>query len=421
MARQINLSTVESRSKLHEQHKPFWVRIDKGLHVGYRKMGKARSWRMRVFRNGKHHESLLGGVAHEPDRSNEPNDTADPKSAVLTWGQAQARAHAKRKDKPVTPVTLEQAAAAYFDDRKKRKASKRASAETDEKKFKASVPEATRKQRLSDLTHQELQSWLHRQPENAMRRLKDKVTDPAELAERERRAQLTANRCWTVVRAILNFAHGQEWIEAKPWTRVRPFPNELIDRPRERVLTKDEAQRLLAACEPDFADLVRGALATGARYGELCALRVGNVVFGAEPAVLIEEGKSEKARRRVPLNGEGTKLFKRLCAGKPASARVFLRADGEPWGDAHEVRRMREAGEAAKLDPPAVFHDLRRTFGSWLVNNGVSLHIISQLHGNSLRMAERVYARVANETKAAAVARLPDIDVAKAKRRRVKN
>jgi integrase len=420
MARQINLSTVESRSKLHEQHKPFWVRIDKGLHVGYRKMGKARSWRMRVFRNGKHHESLLGGVAHEPDRSNEPNDTPDPKSAVLTWGQAQARAHAKRKDKPVTPVTLEQAAEAYFAHRKKLKPKKIKSAKTDERKFKAAVPEATRKQRIGDLTHTELQNWLHRQPENALRRLKDKITDPVELEERARRARLTAHRIWTVVRAVLNYAHQQEWIETKPWARVKSFKLTDDDRPRERFLSKDEAQRLVAACEPDFADLVRGALATGARYGELCALRVGRVVLGSEPAILIEEGKSEKARRRVPLNAEGAALFKRLCKGRPKDAHVFLRSDGKPWSDSQEVRRMREACEAAKLEAPAVFHDLRRTFGSWLVNEGVSLHVISQLHGNSVKMAERTYARLTDETKAAAVARLPTLDAPKAKRRRVK-
>jgi hypothetical protein len=60
MARQTNLSTVESRSRLEDQHRPYWHRIDKGLHVGYRKNGRSRSWRMRIFRGGKHHESLLG-------------------------------------------------------------------------------------------------------------------------------------------------------------------------------------------------------------------------------------------------------------------------------------------------------------------------------------------------------------------------
>jgi hypothetical protein len=57
---------------------------------------------------------------------------------------------------------------------------------------------------------------------------------------------------------------------------------------------------------------------------------------------------------------------------------------------------------------PVTPNDLRRTYASWLVNEGVPLKTISRLLGHkSTRMVDLVYGRLADETLAAAVARLP--------------
>ena len=53
-------------------------------------------------------------------------------------------------------------------------------------------------------------------------------------------------------------------------------------------------------------------------------------------------------------------------------------------------------------------NDLRRTFASWLVQNGVDLFTVSKLMGhNSTRMVERVYGKLTPENMAAAVAAVP--------------
>ena len=51
------------------------------------------------------------------------------------------------------------------------------------------------------------------------------------------------------------------------WRRVKPFRE--VDTPVVRFLDTSECQRLVNACEGDFRNLVRGALLTGCRYGEL--------------------------------------------------------------------------------------------------------------------------------------------------------
>lgn len=53
-------------------------------------------------------------------------------------------------------------------------------------------------------------------------------------------------------------------------------PFEGADAARVRYLSTIEAQQLINASDLDFRNLVRAALATGARYGELAALTVAD-------------------------------------------------------------------------------------------------------------------------------------------------
>jgi integrase len=69
---------------------------------------------------------------------------------------------------------------------------------------------------------------------------------------------------------------------------------------------------------------------------------------------------------------------------------------------------MRAACAAAKIEPPAVFHDLRRSYGSLLLNSGASADAIQELLGHAdLRMTRRAYAHIADKTLQKAVKKLP--------------
>ena len=78
-------------------------------------------------------------------------------------------------------------------------------------------------------------------------------------------------------------------------------------------LTVSEAQRLVKACEPGFRELVQAALATGARYGELIALRVAD--FDQDAGTLTVRMAKNGRGRHIILADEGVKLFKSLAAG----------------------------------------------------------------------------------------------------------
>jgi integrase len=172
---------------------------------------------------------------------------------------------------------------------------------------------------------------------------------------------------------------------------VKRFRN--VDVPRIRHLTHAKCERLLNACEPDFRRLVKAALLTGCRYGELTALRVGD--YHADSGTLLIRTSKNGKGRHVPLNEEGQRFFERLTTGRSDDGTILLRADGQPWCRSQQFRRLREACQIAKIAPPISFHDLRHIYASILAMRGVSLQVIAEALGHTdTRMTSRHYAHL---------------------------
>jgi integrase len=209
-------------------------------------------------------------------------------------------------------------------------------------------------------------------------------------AVRARRS--TANRLLTILKAALNHAfHEGKASSDEPWRKAKPFRE--ADSAIVRYLSPSECIRLVNACEPAFRDLVRGALVTGCRYGELTRLVASDVNPDAG-MITVRLSKAGKPRH-VALSADGQQLFAALIAGSAATDLIFRRADGRPWGASHQQRPLDAASKVAKLDPPATFHLLRHTYGSALAMRGVPLGVIAaQLGHADTRMTERHYAHL---------------------------
>ena len=179
---------------------------------------------------------------------------------------------------------------------------------------------------------------------------------------------------------------------ADVWRRVKPFPN--ASGTRVRYLTEAEASRLLNACALDFRDIVRAGLETGARYSELGRLRVED--FNPDTGTLaIRESKSGKPRHIV-LTNEGRAFFEQICAGRGCNDVMLPRANGAPWGTSHQLRPIAEACKRARISPPITFHELRHTWASLAVMNGVPLLVAAKNLGHAdTRMIEKHYGHLA--------------------------
>ena len=297
------LDSRTAREKLAPRGKPYWRALDHELHVGYRKSAQFGRWVARRYLGNQQYLTATIGTADD-------NTEADG-VAVLDWWQAQAKARDWRADaeraaagieEPDAPITVADVVREYLDWTEKHR--RPTTAREWPYMAKAHILPALGKLEVSKLTTARLRKWhegLAEQPARLRTRPGEKQRhreqngDPD--AVRARRA--TANRNLTVLKAALNHAWqgGKITGSDEAWRKVKPFRG--ADAARVRYLQIDECTRLLNACEPDFRRLVRAALVTGARYGELCRADVSD--FNPDSAsLLVRESKGGKPRAHSP-------------------------------------------------------------------------------------------------------------------------
>ena len=262
--------------------------------------------------------------------------------------------------------------------------------ETEQRAAKLILP-VLGKIRLSDLTTQQLIRWrdaLAEQP--ALIRARPGAPQnhrPAPTTADGRRARrASANRLWTILRAALNKAFVDGHVATDiAWRRVKPFKQTTAARPG--FLTAQEATRLVNAADPDFRLLLRGALETGCRFGELAAAWVRDFENGK---LHIPKSKSGRSRD-VVLSDDGVRFFESISIGRGGEELIFRR-NGLPWRKSDQARPMQAACEHARIIPPVSFHAARHTWASLAVMGGMPLMVVARNLGHrDTRMVEQHY------------------------------
>jgi integrase len=386
-----NLDSRTARSRLKARGKPYWRGLEPGLHLGYRRPATGTGkWLARHYVGDERYEVETIAVA---------DDFSDPDGvAILSFQQAQilarermvARVHAVAGK--TKPLTVADAVASYIEFLETNRKSGR------EGRYAADafILPVLGKTEVAALTTDQIQSWLTKVA-TAPARIRTKKGNRQRFKtethpENSRRRKSTANRILTVLKAALNRAwRGGKVVSDMAWRRVEPF--EGVDSARIRYLSLDEVKQLLGACSPAFQRLVRGALETGARYGELCALFVPD--FNPDSrTIAIRESKSNKSRHIV-LTDEGAAFFASITKDRSGDEAMFLKEDGQPWLRDHQKDPIADACELAKIKP-ANFHVLRHTWASHAVMNGVPLLLVAKNLGHTdTRMVEKHYGHLA--------------------------
>ena len=404
-ARDKNLETRSARFKLSAS-KRYWLAIGKGLALGYRRTkGGYGTWSARLMLSPDKYALRALGTADDQQEANGVD--------VLTFYQAQAKARGVNDDVKeaggilIKPTTVKEASERYLAwYRENRKGIAMA-----ESAVRAHILPTLGEKKLAELTTKGIKEWLEKIAATPARLRTGKFAKklnhrPAAKTAIDKRARKsTANRILTVLKAILNKAYADGYITGNTtWSKVKPFEN--VDEARIRFLTDAEAQRLVNACPSDLRALVRAALLTGARRGELAALIAADVNLKTAQ-IYIAESKSDKPRH-IPLNPEGLEHFREAITGKIGDQLVFTRSDGAAWGHNYHVRALKLACDGAKVKPMVSFHELRHTYASHLAQAGVDLLTISKLLGHSdTRITAKHYAHLADKTLALAVTKLP--------------
>lgn len=212
----------------------------------------------------------------------------------------------------------------------------------------------------------------------------------------------------TVRKAHLFLSRSCE--QAMRWEMLDRNPTRYASPPRQKERnvappTPDQVGRLLDAAPPDLALFLRLAVLTGARRGELCALRWSALDDGGltiRSAIYVSKGEvGEKLPktnqvRRVDLDEHTLKLLHERRERAESLAFEFgcdLERDGfvfsddpqgaSPWRpDSGVSARFTRLRKSVGLDHVRL-HDLRHASATWQFAAGVAPHTVSQRLGHA--------------------------------------
>jgi integrase len=211
----------------------------------------------------------------------------------------------------------------------------------------------------------------------------------------------TVNRHLTALSAVLTVATKEYgWLQKNPVANVSRLAD---SKGRERFLSEAERQALLTACDASTCDalgpVVRLALATGARKGELMSLDWASVNLERRTVRFVDTKNGDN--RTVPLAPTAVEVLKAWRKGRLPVGLVFpLTIDGidKPW---------REARAEAGLGDFR-FHDLRHSAASYLAMSGASLMDIAAILGHKTLAMVKRYSHLSEQHTMAAIDRMAD-------------
>ncbi|MES9934745.1 MAG: tyrosine-type recombinase/integrase [Candidatus Sedimenticola sp. PURPLELP] len=298
------------------------------------------------------------------------------RSIVASGGDPQAEKHRETQI-----PTLSRFADEYLSHAKKTKKTWK----SDESKLNTRILPKWGKMRLDTITTRQIES-LHND-------IKAKKTPS------------TANRHLALIKRLFSLAVRWGYIETNPAQFIKLFKE---NNERTAWLDATQINALLAACQ-QYPDQYVSAfypflLYTGARSGE--ALNAKWDMIDLERSMwLIPEAKSGKGRY-VPLAPQALALLQGLkrqeknpyvfCGQKEGQALVSV---AKPW---------KQIRAAAGLPEDFRIHDLRHTFASWGVSNGIDLYHIQELLGHASSAMTQRYSHLAEEGIKASVKHISD-------------
>lgn len=216
--------------------------------------------------------------------------------------------------------------------------------------------------------------------------------------EKEGKSPATVNRYRSLISALFNRAVS-DGIEIKnPVDGIKPLHE---SNERTRWLNGDELERFLEALalEPENArNCILMMLLTGIRRGDVMKMRWDHIEAAPENHAVWSIPRTKSGKKQiVHLSGDAVAVLEkqrqRREAGNPfvfpgRDKDTSLRTVQQTW-----TRAIKRAGlKDIRL------HDLRHTFASHAVSNGVPLFVVSKLLGHSsVHMSQR-YSHLADDT-----------------------
>ena len=353
MARALTTRAVETtkpgqeRREIPDRHMP-------GLYLVVQPSG-AKSWAVRYRHAGTPRKHTLG--AYPAIDLKAARDLASKALRAVAEGRDPARE--KIQERAAKPDTVETVARQFIERHCKRSNRPRTARET---------------QRLLDL--HVLPHWRTRLTREITRRdvldLLDRIVDVGK--------PIAANRTFSAVRKMFNWAVARDIITASPCAGVKP---PTAERSRDRVLSDSELRDVWHAANKvggPFGALVQLLIVTGQRRDEVAQMRWAEIDLDGRPWTLAPARVKNDQPHDVPLSDSAIAILQVL----PRIGNEYvLTTNGEAPSSNYAKNKRRLDALLPDDMPPWRLHDLRRTAASGMARLGVNLPIIEKVLNHS--------------------------------------
>ncbi len=369
----MNLETKTARARLEPRWKPYWLRLNSGLSLGYRRtVAGAGTWSKRESDGKRSNNIARIAFADDVERANGTTvlSFAQARDAVLKLSRGETP-----DAKPATVTTLGEA----IEDYKAGLTARRAGLDN-HTRLVANVKPVMRKRPVALLNAAELRQW---------RDALAKTLAPA-----------SVNRTITIMKAVLNLAaDNDEKLTRRAWEiGLESLPEATVA--RNVVLPEKVIRAVIAAARDDsveFGLLVETLAVTGARVSQIARCTVADLLDGDRLAIPSSAKGTRKRQSRtpVPVPPElATRLRAAAAARKAAlSDPLLVKPAGTPWRKSDHSRLFERAAEAAGLaDGAATSYALRHSHITAQLLDGLPIQVVARLHDTSSAMIERHYA-----------------------------
>lgn len=275
-------------------------------------------------------------------------------------------------------------------------------------------PMADRRKKREEMTVQELFDWVlkhHSRPTKktwerdqkeydqklshwASRRISSLTT--AEIREHhtkltEIKGKFAANKMRELLRLMYSIAEKNGWLDHNP---VNAVPRAKVQS-RERFLSGEELAKWFQAVaklqRETTRDFLLMALFSGARRSNVCAMKWSAIDFERKvwtiPGINFKNGEPQQ----IVLVDQAIAILERR---KESSQSQWVFPGGGRTGHLVEPK----AAWKRVMDKSGLkdvrFHDLRRTFGSWMAAGGSSLQMVGRALGHKSPNSTQIYSRL---------------------------
>lgn len=397
-----SLKDPTSRSRIIPWGNPYWMTLDPGQSLGYRKGKRQGTWLARI--DSPRLQTVLGraddglGADHIQADGRKVLTFAEAKAKAQAWFKAQARVPEGQKAAVEGRYTVGDALRAYMEVKESQSMESFPATKSRIEKTISEIGHI----KLCDLNSFHLTDWmgkLIKQPPRVRTKkgesAKTLSTFDPNNPEHKRRRQCTANRALADVKAALNMVYSgaNGWIDTDAaWKGVTGYDN--VDSSRDAILDLEQQAAFLNAASPEFRPLAYAALLTGQRYGPLRRLLVGDF-DPANRRMCVSRDKAG-SKRFAPLTDEALVVFWAICEGRNPEEHMLLRANGKPWGKGTHLRSMDETSKAIEVD--ITLYGLRHTYITTMLLNGVDVALIAEAVNTSSEMIHKNYKHFTSES-----------------------